>query len=352
MLEHSIAENDKWTEASPICFQNLPGDRRSAEDLDISNNAPRTPKPGHLRNNFQRNSGDRSLGDFQRDSVQSTGSFNSIATDRTGRTKHSSTSTVGSGISVYSLRPPQRTMSSSGPPMAAPKASRPTSTNRKSSTASIIACTYSDCSNTFTKESDRLRHERHKHNPDLFYTCLLDTCTSICTEDCDEEQHNKPFRHPRADKIQKHLAAVHDLRWTKAEIPPSWQGEFDHDKYGWTCRLCGFNLGTWHDNADEIESHYKVQGSFHHNKSGWKCRICDFEIDSWQEKSDDIKEHHNAHLKNEMEMQKSFDRLSVEGHGSGEPRPKEKKKPLAKTKTKPASEKPHILTQDDEDFWG
>jgi hypothetical protein len=216
-----------------------------------------------------------------RDSIQSINSYNSTNTNWTMRSKHSSTSTVatvGSRSSVSSVRPPQRTMSS--------KAGPTVNTRTRHSASSIrIACSYAEtegCLSTFTREDSRARHENQMHCQRLRYTCLLDTCTSSCSEDCQEEFHIRPFSHTRADKFRtEHLEKVHDWGISKGEIPASWQGAFVHEKSGWTCRGCGFELGTWHDNADGIESHFK---------------ICVEDEDE--------------------EIQRGFKRLSVEGNGA------------------------------------
>lgn len=84
---------------------------------------------------------------------------------------------------------------------------------------------------------------------------MLDTCTSSCPENCTEEHHLAAYSNPRADKFRElHLEKVHENR----HIPASWQeSSWIHDKSGWTCRRCGFDLGTWHDNADGIGSHFE-----------------------------------------------------------------------------------------------
>lgn len=67
--------------------------------------------------------------------------------------------------------------------------------------------------------------------------------------------HLTPYSNPRADKFRElHLEKFHENR----HIPASWQeSSWIHDKSGWTCRRCGFELGTWHDNADGIGSHFE-----------------------------------------------------------------------------------------------
>lgn len=193
--------------------------------------------------------------DVNRESVQSHSSYNSIDTDMGVTTGRSSVTSLESLSSRSSRRPPpQKTMSSSGSSLLRKTHPRSSSLGGSANPLSEISCTYPDCSRTFTREPDRIRHESSIHSTEVRYTCLLHTCTASCPDSCNNKDHNSPYQNSRADKMKEHLERVHGWRLKQNEIPKSFLKSYERQQRGWIC-ACGTILGSWHDDEDQIAAH-------------------------------------------------------------------------------------------------
>lgn len=205
--------------------------------------------------------------DVNRDSVQSTSSYNSIETDMSINTKHSSITTVDSQSSRSSRKlPPQKTMSSSVSSVSKKTHRRSSSLGGGSNPPSEIPCTYPGCTSTFTREPDRIRHESSIHKTEVGYTCLLHTCAVSCPDDCTDKHHNSPYQNARPDKMKEHLEKAHGWKLKQSDIPKSFLKSYHRQRRGWICG-CGTSVGSWHDNEDRIAAHYvsctaRLQASF------------------------------------------------------------------------------------------
>jgi hypothetical protein len=206
-----------------------------------------------LRQSFAKSKQDRT-----RDSVQSTSSYNSMNSDMSMRwsSKHSSTSSLG-GQSVPSFRKPsQKPMHLS---VKKPH-SRSSSMSRASNStpSSDIPCTYLDCTITFTKDPDRIRHESVFHSNKVGYTCLLHTCAASCSELCTDKIHSSSYHNARPDKMKEHLEKVHSWSLKQSEIPEAFLHSYERQQRGWVCSSCGEDIGSWHDNRDNVAAHYMI----------------------------------------------------------------------------------------------
>ncbi|KAF4630256.1 hypothetical protein G7Y89_g7891 [Cudoniella acicularis] len=200
--------------------------------------------------------------DLNRDSVQTMSSFSSMETDITPSTNRSSTTTLSSQTSQPPRKlPPQKTMSSSTSSKKTHRRIPSTGSSTVSSPAPRIPCTHPTCTTTFGRPSDRVRHLESIHNNNSGYTCLLHTCSQSCPDACKNEEHIKrPLRNARQDKMKEHLEKVHGWRLEKmSDVPTAFgkSAEWEREKRGWRCGLCGKELGSWWDvdGRREIEEH-------------------------------------------------------------------------------------------------
>lgn len=189
-----------------------------------------------------------------RDSNLSISSYNSADTDISVNTKHSSMTSLESQSSRSSRKfCPQR---SSGSSISLKKThGRSSSLSVASNPPSEILCAHPNCTTTFTRESDRARHEASKHNSRPSYTCLLHTCAKSCQDDCKNRQHNLPYHNARPDKMKEHLEKEHGWSLKQGDIPKSFLKPYERHQRGWVCRICKIDIGSWHDKECDIEAH-------------------------------------------------------------------------------------------------
>jgi len=249
-MNSSAGQTSTFSVASPSepYYSALPSRSRASLRSESSNAAAAATLL--LRQSFVKSKQDRT-----RDSVQSTSSYNSTNSDMSMRwsSKHSSTSSLR-GQSPPSLRKPsQKPMH-----LSVKKLHRRSSSLSRASNSipsSDIPCTYPGCTSTFTRDPDRIRHESVFHSNKVGYTCLLHTCAASCSELCTDRIHSSPYHNARPDKMKEHLEKVHNWSLKQGEIPEAFLRSYERQQRGWMCSSCGEDIGSWHDNRDNIAAH-------------------------------------------------------------------------------------------------
>jgi hypothetical protein len=56
----------------------------------------------------------------------------------------------------------------------------------------------------------------------------------------------------------EHLRKEHGWTLTQNEIPEAFQHSYEWRQKGWVCVSCGQGIGNWHDNRDNVETHFKI----------------------------------------------------------------------------------------------
>lgn len=178
-------------------------------------------------------------------------------------------------------------------------ASLPSLSKASSSKEKVYQCTW--CGEAFGRKSDWKRHEQSSHFPQEEWVCMpsypiqLDekgfpTCafcdtrlddpsfmpgsddsllpSSIANNDIElhlQQQHNfrpcfdKPFPErtfTRKDKLQQHLAQVHNLYTMKKVMATEWKHAVNRNMT-FTCGFCSTRLDGWHERANHIALHFE-----------------------------------------------------------------------------------------------
>jgi hypothetical protein len=93
--------------------------------------------------------------------------------------------------------------------------------------------------------------------PHYLLTCLLDTCTASCPDDCSTFSHSHPFHCNREDEMKAHLDSEHSYHDISSPLPDSWSKPYVQTKSGWECARCRESLGTWDARKGTIEAHWE-----------------------------------------------------------------------------------------------